>query len=249
MTVRVLRAPATIRGVGFATTRWSVVRAAGGGSTPDARAALEILCAGCWYPLYAFARRSGRDADSAQDSVQEFFAALVEKNTIAIADPGRGRFRDFLLATFRNHLRNEAEAARARKRGSGRAVLPLDGRDAEGRFLAEPGHDATPERLFDRDWAITLLDRVLGGLREGYAAAGKERIFDALKESIAGGDKALHASRAEALGMTEGALKVAAHRLRQRYRQALRDEIAATLGEGESVDDEIRALFATLGPV
>lgn len=231
----------------FATTRWSVVRAAGGGSTAGGRAALETLCAGYWYPLYAFARRNGRDSDSAQDSVQGFFAKLIEKETLAAADPGRGRFRDFLLVAFLNHLRNEAESANAIKRGGGRRVLPLE--NAEGRFLAEPAHQATPDRLYERDWAIAVLERVLAGLRQDYAGAGKGRLFDALKETIAGGEKALHESRAEALGMTAGALKVAAHRLRERYRQALRDEIASTLADGEDVDDEIRALFATLAPV
>lgn len=235
--------------MGFATTRWSVVRAAGGGSTPDARAALETLCAAYWYPLYAFARRTGRDAQEAEDSVQEFFANVIERNAVAAADPGRGRFRDFLLAAFRNHLRNEAESASAIKRGGGRLTLSLDAGAAEGRFLAEPRHDATPGRLYERDWAIAVLERVLAGLRRSYASAGKERLFGVLRETIAGGERALHASRAEALGMTPGALKVAAHRLRQRYRQALRNEIAATLADGEDVDDEIRALFATLAPM
>lgn len=235
--------------MGFATTRWSVVRAAGGGSTPQARAALETLCAAYWYPLYAFARRSGRAAHEAEDSVQAFFASVIERNALAAADPGRGRFRDFFLAAFRNHLRNEAESASAVKRGGGRRVLPLETRDAEGRFLAEPRHGATPDRLYERDWAVAVLERVLAGLRESYAAAGKERLFESLKETIADGGRALHRSRAEALGMTEGALKVAAHRLRQRYRQALRDEIAATLGDGEDAEEEIRALFAALAPV
>ncbi|MCK6458296.1 MAG: hypothetical protein L6Q95_00200 [Planctomycetes bacterium] len=235
--------------MGFATTRWSVVRAAGGGSTPEARAALGTLCAAYWYPLYAFARRTGRDAHEAEDSVQGFLANLIERNTLAVADPGRGRFRDFLLAAFRNHLRNEAESASAIKRGGGRLTLSLDAGAAEGRFLAEPRHDATPDRLYDRDWAIAVLERVLAGLRQSYVSAGKEPLFDALKETIAGGERALHASRAEVLGMTPGALKVAAHRLRQRYKRALRNEIAATLAEGEDVDDEIRALFATLAPV
>lgn len=223
--------------------------AAGRGSTPSSREALQTLCSGYWYPLYALARRSGRDADSAQDSVQAFFTKLIEKETLAAADPRRGRFRDFLLVAFRNHMRNETESERAFKRGGDRLQFSLDARGPEGRFLAEPEHRATPDRLFERDWALAVLERVLARLRESYASAGKGQLFDALKETLAGDERAVQATQAAALGMTAGAFKVAAHRLRCRYRETLRAEIAGTLAGDGNIEDEIRALFAALAPV
>lgn len=236
--------------MGFVTTRWSVVLAAGRGSSPEARAALETLCGAYWYPLYGFARRSGHDAHDAQDAVQGFLARLLEKDAFAAADPERGRFRSFLLASFRNFLRNEAERAAALKRGGGRVQLSLTPADPDSRFdTREPVHGATPERLFERDWSLAVLEQVLVRLRQRYAARGNEALFDAIKDTLTGHEKPEYLERAAALGMTEGALKVAVHRLRGRYRDALRDEIGQTLAEGEDIDEEIAALFRALGPV
>ena len=221
--------------------------AAGGAPSPETREALETLCRTYWVPLYAFARRSGRDADAAQDAVQAFLAHLIEKHAVAAADPARGRFRAFLLASFRNHMRNERARDAALKRGGGVAPLSLDTAAAESRLRIDPAHRATAERLFERDWALTLLDRVLGRVREGYAARGKADVFDALKDTLTGGGD--YAARAKALGMTEGALKVAAHRLRDRYRLALREEVGQTLSDDADVDDEIRTLFRALEAV
>ena len=173
--------------------------AAGGAPSPETREALETLCRTYWVPLYAFARRSGRDADAAQDAVQAFLAHLIEKHAVAAADPARGRFRAFLLASFRNHMRNERARDAALKRGGGVAPLSLDTAAAESRLRIDPAHRATAERLFERDWALTLLDRVLGRVREGYAARGKADVFDALKDTLTGGGD--YAARAKALGM------------------------------------------------
>jgi RNA polymerase sigma factor (sigma-70 family) len=231
----------------FTTTRWSVVLAAGDAASPECRQALEVLCEGAWYPLYAYARRSGRREEDAKDLVQGFFAVLLARGALGVADPERGRFRDFLLASFRNHMRNEHARASAQKRGGGRKPLSFDRVDPEGRYRLEPAHEDTPERAFLRAWALEVLERALAGLREGYEAKGKSELFAALAPCLTGADDRSHASRAEALGMTEGAVRVAVHRLKQRYRAALREEIAGTLGEDGAIEDEIRALFEALG--
>lgn len=228
----------------FLTTRWSVVLSAGDPAAPQSRAALETLCETYWYPLYAYARRGGRDADAAQDAVQGFFAHLLEKGALGRADPERGRFRAFLLASFRNHASHEAARGRAAKRGGGRVVLSLD---PEERFRLEPAHAATPERLFDRDWAVAVLDAVMARLRASYREKGKEAWFDALKGCLVGDGS--YAGLAERLGTADGALRVAVHRLRARYREELRAVIADTLAEGEDPADEMRALFAALAPL
>ncbi len=231
----------------FATTRWSLVVAARGDSSA-ARAALAELCRLYWYPLYAFVRRRGHAHDEAQDLTQEFFTRLLERDDLAAVDPARGRFRAFLLAACRHFLSNEHDRATALKRGGGRQLLSLDFGDADRRYAAEPGHEQTPERLFERRWALTLLDRVVQRLREHYETAGQLPLFEALKGSLTGAAGDSHAEAAAALGMTPGAVKVAAHRLRQRYRDLLRDEIAQTVEDPAAVDDEIRALFSALAP-
>ena len=237
------RSPAAGR---FATTRWSLVRAARDPAAPEARTALAALCEAYWYPLYAYIRRRGHDDAAAQDLTQELFARLLDKDGLASVDEGRGRFRSFLLAACRHFLSNQRDHERALKRGGGRPALSLDGRDAEGRYRREPAHEETPERLFERRWALALLDRTLARLRGEYAASGKERLFDHLKGCLTG-DGAPHALAAAEFGMTEGAVKVAAHRLRGRYREVLHDEIAQTLDSPADVADEVRALFAALG--
>lgn len=232
----------------FPATRWSLVLAAKENASPDCRKALAELCRTYWYPLYAFVRRHGHTHEAAQDLTQEFITRLLEKGTFASVEPGRGRFRSFLLAACKHFLANEHDRATARKRGGGRAVLPLDFSDAEGRYGHEPAHAMTPERLFDRRWALALLDAVLVRLRREYETAGKGELFDRLKGHLTGEGSRPHAEEAAALGMREGAVKVAAHRLRLRYRDLLRDEIGQTLADPAEVDDEIRALFAALAP-
>jgi RNA polymerase sigma-70 factor (ECF subfamily) len=231
----------------FATTRWSLVVAARGNS-PAARDALAELCRLSWYPLYAYIRRKGHTHVEAEDLTQEFFTRLLERDDLATVDPSRGRFRSFLLASCNHFLSNQRDRDQALKRGGGRQPLPLDFHDAERRYVAEPGHDQTPERLFERRWALTLLERVLQRLQQDYEDSGKGNLFERLKGQLAGETVGSYAEAAAELGLTEGAVKVAAHRLRQRYRDLLRDEIAQTLDDPAAVDDEIHALFTALAP-
>jgi RNA polymerase sigma factor (sigma-70 family) len=231
----------------FATTRWSLVAAAQDPAAPDARQALADLCGAYWYPVYAYVRRRGHDHHDAQDLAQGFFARLLEKHDLAAADRTRGRFRSFLLASCQHFLANHHDREAAQKRGGGRARVPLDAATAEGRYAREPAHADTPERAFDRQWALDVLDRVVGGLRAEYAESGRGKLFDELKACLAGGSDIGYADLGERLGMTAGAVKVAVHRLRQRYRDRLRAAIAETVATADEVDDEIRDLLAALG--
>jgi RNA polymerase sigma-70 factor (ECF subfamily) len=197
--------------------------------------------------VYAYVRRRGHDHHAAQDLTQAFFARLLEKNDLAAADRTRGRFRTFLLTACQHFLANAQDYAKAKKRGGGRVAIPLDFADADVRYSHEPAHEETPERLFDRRWALDLLDRALGELKGEYEESGRGKLFDALKGCLAGESEAGYAELAASLGMTEGAVKVAVHRLRQRYRDRLRTAIAETVATPEDVDDEVRDLFAALG--
>lgn len=230
----------------FATTRWSLVAAAQDPAAPESRQALADLCAAYWYPVYAYVRRRGHDHHRAQDLTQAFFARLLEKNDLADADRTRGRFRSFLLTACQHFLANQHDYAKAKKRGGGRSHVALDFADADYRYAREPAHDDTPERLFDRRWALDLLDRALTELRGEYEESGRGKLFEALKGTLTGGSEA-YAELAESLDMSEGAVKVAVHRLRQRYRDRLRAAIAETVEKPEDVDDEVRDLFAALG--
>lgn len=231
----------------FHTTRWSQVVAAGNRAAPDAQAALAALCETYWPAVYAFVRRQGHDADAAGDLTQAFFCRVLEKNTFGQADRSRGRFRSFLLSAVRFFLANQHDRAAAQKRGGDRRQLSLDFDRAESRLSLEPAHGDTPERLFDRQWAMTVLERALARLREEHGAGKKLALFERLKSSItAGDDAAAHAETAAALGISEGAVKVAAHRLRKRYRELLRSQIADTVADASEIDDEIRDLFAAL---
>ncbi len=231
----------------FESTRWSVVLAAGKESSPDASEALAILCRDYWYPLYAYVRRRVHDVDEAQDLIQEFFSRLLEKNVLAVADPCRGRFRAFLLTALRNFLNDEWGKSRAQKRGGGQTVLSLDVRVGESRYVGEPADTLTPERLFERRWAETLLDRVMAQLRDDFVRSGKESYFEHLKTFLTGrGSSVSYAEAARKLNLSEGAAMVAAHRMRRRFRERLRGEIAQTVAESESIDDEIRSLFSAL---
>ena len=234
----------------FPTTHWSRVARAGGPPTPDARAALAELCGDYWYPIYALIRRKGHDADAALDLTQDYFARLLEKGTVAAADPARGRFRSFLLADCSFFLADRRDRDRAIKRGGGRPVLSIDARDAEGRFLREPSHDRTPERMFERDWALALIARAFGALERGYGQSGRSDLFRRLKPLVSSDpDAAARAAVAAELGLSDGNLRVALHRLRARFAARLREEVAATLRDvgDEAVEEELRALFAVLG--
>ncbi|MCX5671607.1 MAG: sigma-70 family RNA polymerase sigma factor [Planctomycetota bacterium] len=231
----------------FATTRWSLVLAAARDSRPDARAALATLCETYWYPLYTYVRRRGYRAEEALDLTQEFFARLLEKESLRVADRARGRFRSFLLASLNHFLANEWDRARSQKRGGGRKAISLDTAAAESRYALEPSAGLAPEKLFDRRWALTLLERVLADLRRECTRDGKERLFDRLKGYLGGEAPGASYSHVGAeLGMTEGAVKMAVHRLRRQYRRLLRAQIAQTVASPEEIDDEIRQLFAAL---
>ena len=220
----------------------------GAGEDTEGRAALESLCTAYWFPLYAFERRRGAGPEEAQDLVQGFFAELLEKDYLRQADRERGRFRTFLITAFRHFASKEREKARAEKRGGGRTPLPLDFADGESRYLREPADDRTPERIFERRWALTLLDEALGRLRGEHRAAGREDLFEALQGTLGGGtaEASSYAEVGARLGMSEGAVKVAVHRLRRRYREILRASIAETVADPSEVDDEIRHLLAAL---
>jgi RNA polymerase sigma-70 factor (ECF subfamily) len=233
----------------FATTRWSVIAAAQDPSSPQAQEALAILCGTYWYPLYAFIRGQGYTADQSQDLTQGFFARLLEQHTLEVVDPGRGKFRSFLLTACKHYLAHERDRARAQKRGGGRRLSSLDFADGEARYQQEPSHAWTPEKLFARTWALTMLEQVLARLRDEFAQKGKSQLFDHLRVFLLGEKAALpYGQVARALGMTEGAVKVAALRLRQRLRELVCEEIARTVDDAENIEEEIRELFAALAP-
>ncbi len=230
------------------STRWSVVLAAGGRESPVSRQALETLCQTYWYPLYAYIRRRVGTEDEAQDLTQAFFAKLLEDNYIVAADPRRGKFRAFLLTSFKHFLANEWKKQRAQKRGGGKVPISLDLSDAESRYRLEPAHQQTPEKVFERQWAVTLVNSVLLNLRQEFSQSGKEKQFDQLKCFLVGAsDDTSYAEASRTLKMSEGAVRVAAHRLRKRYRQLLRNEIAQTVSAPGEIDEEIRNLFVALG--
>ncbi|HEY0548615.1 MAG TPA: RNA polymerase sigma factor [Verrucomicrobiae bacterium] len=231
----------------FVTTHWSVVMAAGRGDSTRARAALEKLCKNYWYPLYAFVRRLGHGAHDAEDLVQSFFAVCLEKNYLGAADQTKGRFRSFLLLALKRFLANEWDKARTLKRGGTQTTISLDSLTAEQRYALEPAEQLTADKLFERRWALTLLDQVLARLRDEQAAAGKLAQFEEIKESItAAGRGTPYVELATRLGTSEGAIKVMVHRLRQRYRELLEAEIANTVSSPEEIDQERRHLLAAL---
>lgn len=231
----------------FATTHWSIVLAAGQGTSSEAQSALGTLCQTYWYPLYAFVRRRGYHAAEAQDLTQEFFVRLLEKGYVRTANRERGRFRSFLLIAFKRFLSKERDRARAKKRGGGRKILALDFESGESQYSLEPAHEVTPERIYEQRWALTLLDRVFARLREEFDQAGKQKEFNCLKVYLTGeaGTPSYREAAAE-LGMTEGAVKAAVHRLRRRYRDLVREEIFQTVAGPEDVDEELQHLFVAL---
>jgi RNA polymerase sigma-70 factor (ECF subfamily) len=237
----------TTAGAHFATTRWTVVLTAGRDSlTPTQQSALEQLCKTYWYPLYAYLRRKGCRADEAEDQTQAFFAHLLRKPTLANVQREGGRFRSFLLTAMNNFLADEWQKARALKRGS-RQVLSLDTLAAQSRYQAAASTQATPEQLYERQWALQVLEGVLRRLQTDYAAEGKAELFEHLRGCLAGdGGNESNAQLAARLNMSEGAVKMAAHRMRQRYRSLLRAEIAQTVASPDDVADELRCLFRAL---
>jgi len=232
----------------FATTQWSLVVAAGDRDHPDAREALATLCADYWQPIYVFLRRQGADDERARDLTQGFFTTLLEKNYVGDARRERGRFRTFLLTSVKHYVANEWDRDRAVKRGGGQPLISIDRLRAEQAYTSEPSHDETPERLFDRRWARTLLDAGLERLRREMTTSAGLRRFERLLPFLIGESEIGYAAAAAEMGLGESAVKVAVHRMRRRLRALLRDEVARTVGEPRQVDDELRHLFAALGP-
>jgi RNA polymerase sigma-70 factor (ECF subfamily) len=232
----------------FATTHWSLVGAAKGGEVSEtrARAALEALCKAYWYPLYAFVRGRGYSAVDAQDLTQAFFARIIETSGFASADRERGRFRSYLLGAMKHFLANEWHRAQTQKRGGQVQLVEWDAVDPEARYAGASEQSDNPELLFDREWAMETVGGALRALREEMAEAGKGEQFDVLKGSLTGEDELPRAEIAAKLGMSEGAVKVAVHRLRERYRRLLRAAIAETVSNEDDLDDEMRYLVAVL---
>lgn len=230
---------------GFATTRWSVVVAAGQLSSPDSKRALESLCAAYWFPIYAYARRRVPDVNEAQYLTQAFFAELLEKNYVGSATRERGRFRAFLLTAFKHFLSKQKARAKAQKRGGGRAPISLDFGSADSNLRIDPAAGLTAEEFYDQQWVITLLRQIMERLEAEFVRNGKLPQFTELKGFIIG-DRAgsTYSQVAARLNMTEAAAKKAASRMRRRYRELLREEIAQTVASLDEVDDEIRKLFA-----
>jgi RNA polymerase sigma factor (sigma-70 family) len=234
----------------FPTTLWGRVVEAAGSDSPGARDALAGLFQAYWYPIYALIRRRGHDPDEAQDLAQAYFSRLLERGILGRADPGKGRFRAFLRADCVFFLADRRDAARALKRGGGDTLLSIDARDAEGRYLIEPAGPETPEALFDRAWALALLAWALEQIAPEQGGPARLRLFERLKVVLTEGPRAVpYASIADELGMTVAAVESAARRLRKRFAEAVRSEIAETLDDPspESVEDEIRSLFEALG--
>jgi len=232
----------------FDTTRWSIIAAAGSSDPEAAQAALSTLCEAYWYPLYAFIRRWGADPDTARDLTQAFLTSLLERRDLEHVRPERGRFRTFLLASVKHFLMNEAARSRAMKRGGGVAALPLAFDEAEGRYQFEPVDQTTPETLYERRWALTVLERVIATVQARWQRAGRGAEFDVLKASLLGeGPPGGYAAAATKLGTSEGAVKVAIHRLRKAFRAELREAIAETVSDPADVDEELKYLERALG--
>jgi RNA polymerase sigma-70 factor (ECF subfamily) len=229
----------------FATTRWSVVLEAAEPDAPRAAAALDELCRAYWKPLYVYVRRCGHGPHDAEDLTQGFLAGLLANHALRTVAPVKGRFRSFLLASLKHYLANEWDKARTQKRGNGHAPIALDDPAVEQRYLLEPVDELNPERIYDRHWAFTVLDRIKERLRAEYAVASKSGRFGHLAGFLPGESRVgSQADAARALGTTEGAFKVEVHRLRQRYRQLLREEVARTVGSPDEIDEELRHLIA-----
>ena len=231
----------------FVTTRWTVVLHAGRKSSPHSDRALGELCQTYWYPLYAFVRRKGHAREDAEDLVQAFFEKFLAKNYLEGLSAERGKFRAFLLAALKHFLANEWDKSQRQKRGGGVTHLSLDWQSADERFKLEPPDIASPDRIYDREWALALLERVIMRLRAECVSDGKSQLFEQAKGYLMVGEQAIpYATAAKAVNLDEGAVRVAVHRLRQRYRALLRDEIAQTLDDPTQVTEELKSLQAAL---
>jgi len=231
----------------FRTTHWSVVLLAGQEHEPNSAEALEQLCRAYWPPIYAFVRRRGYTREEAEDLVQGFFSLLLARKGLERVDPARGRFRSFLLASVNNYLANEHERATRQKRGGGCETFSLDAQEAEERYAVEPVDDLTPERLFERRWAETVFERIIARLQAEFAAVGQAPRFECLKPFLLGEPADFsYADVAQQLGLSVSAVTSAIHRMRARYREIFREEIAQTVGDVTEVEDEIRYLVRAL---
>jgi RNA polymerase sigma-70 factor (ECF subfamily) len=240
-------APKQLPGNAFVTTHWSVVRQAGQAGSPAGIEALEQLCQLYWYPLYVFVRRKGHSAEDAQDLTQEFLARFLERQYVALADQSRGKFRTFLLRSMEHFLINEWTKARTAKRGGMQQVISWDEMEAEKRYQAEPAIDSAPDKIFEKRWAMSLLETALARLQGEFSAPEKREMFEALKGCVWGEEAAAsYQEIAAQLRMAEGAVKGAVHRLRQRYRELLRAEVALTVATSSEVDEELRYLATVL---
>jgi RNA polymerase sigma factor (sigma-70 family) len=232
----------------FRSTHWSVVLAAGDSQSPQTSQALEKLCRAYWYPLYAFVRRQGWNPEDSQDLTQAFFAYLLEKKAFGKADPSKGRFRSFLLASLTNFLNNERDKLRRLKRGGGIEILPLEVERGEERYQAEPASKESPETIFERQWAQTVIEQVAARLNEEFTAAGQADRFGVLKDFLMGDSEHLsYADAGSRLGLSTTAVTSAIHRMRGRFRELFRAEIANTLDSPDNLDEEIRHLLNALG--
>ena len=229
----------------FPTTRWTLVVAAGDPHRKEAGSALAALCETYWYPLYAYLRRRGYAANEAQDLTQDFFIRVLEGRYLNRADPEKGRFRSFLLTSLKFFIADEGDRQRAHKRGGG-AVVSLEFPSGEDRYQREPAHGETPERIFERRWALAVLDRVMERLRNEFVQHGRPEHFERLKVFLLGKSDAPYAALAREMNTSEGALKVAIHRLRKRYRELFRQEIADTVADPAEVESELRFLATVL---
>jgi RNA polymerase sigma-70 factor (ECF subfamily) len=231
----------------FSTTHWSVVLNARDAANPAADEAMERLCQTYWYPLYCYVRKRGRRPEEAEDLTQEFFARLLAKNYLRSLDRQKGKFRWFLLAAIEHFLANDWRRDQCQKRGGGRRVISLDEHLAERRFEMEPADTMAPDRIFERRWAAALLDQAMQRLRGEFALAGKAEVFEMLSVFLSEGRAEItHAQAGAKLGMTEGAVNVAVHRLRKRYGELVREEVAHTVSSPEQVDEELRFLMSSL---
>ena len=242
-----LTPPQAGAGAQFAATSWTDVLAAQRGGSVEASAALERLCQTYWYPLYAYVRRKGYDPHKSQDHTQEFFYRLIRENYLGAVDRRRGKFRSFLLAALNHFLSNQLDHERAIKRGGRNTFISLDDTDAENRFKLEPASDLSPEKIFERNWFMTLFDAALARLREEQATAGRDELFDHLKQFVVddaeSGDYNTAAGR---VGMTANAVAVTVHRWRERYKKLVREEVMRTVADNSEIDEELHRFFAVL---
>ncbi len=231
----------------FATTHWSVVLAAGKSTSAHQKHALETLCQSYWFPLYAFIRRRGYESHQAEDYTQAFFAHILEKHALQRADPRYGKFRSFLLIRLKSFLSDESDRAKALKRGGGKEILSLSLQNAEGQYALEPADQLSPETLFEKSWALTVLERTMNRLEAEMTAKNKQKLFEHLKIYLTT-EKGIipYQNMSKELEMTEESIRVAVHRLRRSYRKLLRDEIAQTVADESEIDEEMECLFAAL---